>query len=676
MLPAGAAIEFALKPKNTWTGGMLVFHSDFAAGAGNIYVGEVNFASEPLLAALGLTDNAPANDIGQIETSAEIAWNIGVQQLRSTTFTITVESPLTEAVFIPPAGPTPYPTPGEIELVARKGQPGGYAGLEGSGKVPPSQLPHIGVSVYEAPNRLTADQTGWKVGDIIRQSGAISDGEPQGTFVVIDASTLGSADGYKEIGGTGGFLSGNGAPAISLGSLGNSYVDLETGDFYHRSEAGWGFVINIKGPAGPSGQKGDPGEPGPKGDTGADGAPGPQGAPGTDGQPGAEGRQGTAGPAGADGVPGVTTWAGIEDKPSTFAPIIGSGAEEAVAGNDPRLSDARTPTAHEQDISTITGLQAALDGKATAAQGAKADSALQPHSLLPGLLAHWKLNEASGTRYDSHGSFHLAENEPVGSAPGIPENAAGFSRSTMSHLSNSDIDLGGGIALTIAGWIKLDNNDAPWPEFFGDFAGGTYWGGNGHGPVTVFYDSTAGELGCMMSAASYPAAEVRVPFALAGAGWVFVCIRASLPNLSLYVRAVGGAACAATSTTAIAQFFPKNIGFTVGITDIGFQDGYFDGAVDSLSIWNRALADSEVAVLYNSGTGLDYEDFSRLLLISNTVGLQAALDGKAPVSLPSRFRIDATNGLQLFNPDTNSWHALTVRGQLGQQTLEISPAIP
>lgn len=47
-------------------------------------------------------------------------------------------------------------------------------------------------------------------------------------------------------------------------------------------------------------------------------------------------------------------WSGVTDKPSTY-----------------------TPSAHTQAISTITGLQAALDGKATSAQGAKADTAVQ-----------------------------------------------------------------------------------------------------------------------------------------------------------------------------------------------------------------------------------------------------------------------------------------------------------
>lgn len=39
-------------------------------------------------------------------------------------------------------------------------------------------------------------------------------------------------------------------------------------------------------------------------------------------------------------------WAHITDKPATFAPTIGSTATTAVAGNDARLTNARTPTAH------------------------------------------------------------------------------------------------------------------------------------------------------------------------------------------------------------------------------------------------------------------------------------------------------------------------------------------
>lgn len=47
-------------------------------------------------------------------------------------------------------------------------------------------------------------------------------------------------------------------------------------------------------------------------------------------------------------------YANLSGIPATFAPIIGASGTQACAGNDSRLSDARTPTAHTQDASTIT----------------------------------------------------------------------------------------------------------------------------------------------------------------------------------------------------------------------------------------------------------------------------------------------------------------------------------
>jgi len=47
-------------------------------------------------------------------------------------------------------------------------------------------------------------------------------------------------------------------------------------------------------------------------------------------------------------------WIDIDSKPATFAPIIGSSANEAVAGNDPRLTNARTPASHV--LATSAGL--------------------------------------------------------------------------------------------------------------------------------------------------------------------------------------------------------------------------------------------------------------------------------------------------------------------------------
>lgn len=46
-------------------------------------------------------------------------------------------------------------------------------------------------------------------------------------------------------------------------------------------------------------------------------------------------------------------WANIPDKPTTFPPTIGSTSTTAVAGNDSRLTNARTPTAHSHGIADM-----------------------------------------------------------------------------------------------------------------------------------------------------------------------------------------------------------------------------------------------------------------------------------------------------------------------------------
>ncbi len=403
----------------------------------------------------------------------EIEWAEADLRTSSNTLAVTLENDIVRGdEGVADEGGPVYPLPGAIELIARKGQNSGYAGLDDSGKVPVAQLPHTSASLYETPNRFTAAHTGWKVGDIIRQLGnsssaslqievtsavpggaqevveitasAVPEGEisgfqlfsnfgssdqvttpgpltagehataiydalvnfgscstphgdnadaltftfnspgttgaslsggfanlnvvtpgvdqlefgfygnfydqsgnyysaysgiygpmpaegfaqeiansltnnipflnvavngtvvtatysfsgqlpsqpnfydpsgngqlwqasftdgvtgvPPGTFLVSDVSALGNAGGYKGIGDTVDFLSGYGAPSNSVGSLGNGYVDLNNGNFYHRSDSGWFFVLNIKGP---QGSQGATGATGPAGAAGAAGA--------------------------------------------------------------------------------------------------------------------------------------------------------------------------------------------------------------------------------------------------------------------------------------------------------------------------------------------------------------------------------------------------------------------
>lgn len=72
---------------------------------------------------------------------------------------------------------------------------------------------------------------------------------------------------------------------------------------------------------------------------------------------------------------GPVTWDNVTGKPSFGTAALTNTSEYATAAQGLKADSALQPNAA---ISSISGLQAELDGKATAAQGAKADTASQP----------------------------------------------------------------------------------------------------------------------------------------------------------------------------------------------------------------------------------------------------------------------------------------------------------
>lgn len=94
--------------------------------------------------------------------------------------------------------------------------------------------------------------------------------------------------------------SGSGAPAGTLGAVGDWYLDTASGNVYEKTATStWTQQANIKGPTGATGAQG------PIGNTGPTGPQGPQG------NTGATGATGPQGPTGATGPAGPATFASI-----------------------------------------------------------------------------------------------------------------------------------------------------------------------------------------------------------------------------------------------------------------------------------------------------------------------------------------------------------------------------
>ena len=74
------------------------------------------------------------------------------------------------------------------------------------------------------------------------------------------------------------------------------------------------------------------------------------------------------------------------------------------------------------------------------------------------LIGYWQMEETSGTRADSWGDNDLTDNNTVGYADGIIDNAASFNRANneyLSHANNADLDTGD-VDFTTSAWVYME----------------------------------------------------------------------------------------------------------------------------------------------------------------------------------------------------------------------------
>lgn len=80
-------------------------------------------------------------------------------------------------------------------------------------------------------------------------------------------------------------------------------------------------------------------------------------------------------------------------------------------------------------------------------------------AILANLTSWWSMDEASGTRADSHGTNHLTPVSGPGSAAGKVGNAVDLLNQRLEVASNASLQLNAG-DFTLAGWVMLDSKVA------------------------------------------------------------------------------------------------------------------------------------------------------------------------------------------------------------------------
>jgi len=211
-------------------------------------------------------------------------------------------------------------------------------------------------------------------------------------------------------------------------------------------------------------------------------------------------------------------------------------------------------------------------------------------SLNTSLVSYWKMDESSGTRYDSEPTGtaqDLQDNATVGYTNGIIGNAAYFISANSESLTIPDsADLStGDISFSIAAWFKLDgvlNNQAiaarygSSQEYLLRFQGAA--------KQVQFYVVSGGSV------------NILATNVLSTNTWYFTVAVYNATNNTMYVSVDNKTQSTGTNTGPS----DTTVEFSVGMRN---STDYFGGAIDEVGFWKRVLTSDEIAELYNSGSG-------------------------------------------------------------------------
>lgn len=222
-------------------------------------------------------------------------------------------------------------------------------------------------------------------------------------------------------------------------------------------------------------------------------------------------------------------------------------------------------------------------------------------TITPSLQSHWKLDEASGNAIDAHGSNTLLDVNTVTSNPGKLGTARQFTAANGELLTTPDVaslSIGSGVLMTLATWVYMDSvpgsgarhnivakRTGPSPEYF------MGW----NNPYFEFCACSA------VGNANFTAANSTSFGGPSTGQWYFVVGWYDGVNLNIQIND------GPVDSTAYTLDIYDGLGaFAIG----GYYDAggneFWDGRIDSVSLWKRVLTAAERTALYNAGFGLDY----------------------------------------------------------------------
>lgn len=214
-------------------------------------------------------------------------------------------------------------------------------------------------------------------------------------------------------------------------------------------------------------------------------------------------------------------------------------------------------------------------------------------ALTDNLISYWKLDETSGTRYDSHGSNNLTDVNTVGYATGKISNCAvtvAANNENLRTVSAISSTFNGISALSFNFWYKsTDTTSYNWLNMFHD-------GSNmiGFQRLTTTWDFR------VYTSTVFASPTVSAS-SLEDGNWHMVTGVYDGAKVRIYLDGTesgSGTSCTGNTSISSSKF---------GLFARPYDDaGPISASMDEVGIWTRALTSTDVTSLYNSGSGLAY----------------------------------------------------------------------
>jgi hypothetical protein len=210
----------------------------------------------------------------------------------------------------------------------------------------------------------------------------------------------------------------------------------------------------------------------------------------------------------------------------------------------------------------------------------------------------WYLDESSGTRYDGSGNDNdLTDNNavtlygrptnPVKEGAGAASFAGGSSQS-LTKTDNASLSITGN--LTLVAWIRPTSVS-------GDNA--IMGKSDGASDRSYYFYLDAGNLKAKISPTGSGAAQPLGVTTLSTNTWYHVALVYNGTDIRLYLDGVLDANGASNPLTYSSGIHDSSTAFAIGARGDGAD--YFDGQIDEVAVFNRALTADEISSVYENG---------------------------------------------------------------------------